>query len=313
MARRLKSPSKGRGERPEIDRDGLATLSSREQQVLGLAAEGFLDKQISSELGVSINTLRTYWTRIRSKVGEVPRSALAVAYTGQATAAIATVAEDEVDWIIDLDRYVYHRVSERHAAYESAVGVDLSLDEVLTVFHPAESAPNSGVVRRAWTQPMTFPNSRFAARAITPKGIQIVSAVIRVERDETGKATLLYGRRMPNMDVRAPDILNVEVGYWQRDLSTNVFTCDLAFCKIFNIDPADADIRSAALRKFHPDEADMVQNFVDNAIAHGKGHERASHRLQAADGSFRWATTDLRIEYEGSTPVRALGTVMVFQ
>ena len=44
-------------------------LSPRERKVIGLAAAGMLDKQISPELDISLNTLRTYWTRIREKVG----------------------------------------------------------------------------------------------------------------------------------------------------------------------------------------------------------------------------------------------------
>ena len=53
-----------------------ATLSAREEQILGLAASGLLDKEIVRELGVSIHTLHTYWKRIRAKLGEGNRSAL---------------------------------------------------------------------------------------------------------------------------------------------------------------------------------------------------------------------------------------------
>jgi len=55
-------------------------LSSRESQILGLAASGLLDKEIGPELGVSQNTLRTYWKRIRAKLGDGTRSALAGTY-----------------------------------------------------------------------------------------------------------------------------------------------------------------------------------------------------------------------------------------
>jgi DNA-binding CsgD family transcriptional regulator/GAF domain-containing protein len=58
----------------------LKNLSDREQQILGLAAAGLLDKQISHELGLSLNTLRTYWTRIRQKGGNLPRAALTVSF-----------------------------------------------------------------------------------------------------------------------------------------------------------------------------------------------------------------------------------------
>lgn len=63
----------------EISR-GIGRLSQREQEVLGLAAVGYLDKQISLELDLSLNTLRKYWRRIRGKVGDLTRSALVAAY-----------------------------------------------------------------------------------------------------------------------------------------------------------------------------------------------------------------------------------------
>ena len=55
-------------------------LSSREYQILGLAASGLLDKEIGPELGISLHTLHTYWKRIRAKVGEGNRSALVAAH-----------------------------------------------------------------------------------------------------------------------------------------------------------------------------------------------------------------------------------------
>lgn len=55
-------------------------LSKREREILELAAQGKLDKEIGNELGVSINTLRTYWNRIRAKVGDLSRSAFAAAW-----------------------------------------------------------------------------------------------------------------------------------------------------------------------------------------------------------------------------------------
>lgn len=44
-------------------------LSSREAELLAKASTGLQDKQIAELLGVSPNTLRTYWSRIRQKLG----------------------------------------------------------------------------------------------------------------------------------------------------------------------------------------------------------------------------------------------------
>lgn len=54
--------------------------------MLGLAAAGLADKNISNQLGVSYNTLNTYWKRIRQKLGDFSRSALTAAYARETLA-----------------------------------------------------------------------------------------------------------------------------------------------------------------------------------------------------------------------------------
>ncbi len=54
----------------------INSLSRQESLVLDLAAKGLLDKEISQELQISKNTIRTYWTRIRGKIGEQSRVGL---------------------------------------------------------------------------------------------------------------------------------------------------------------------------------------------------------------------------------------------
>lgn len=49
-------------------------LSARETQIARLAAQGLTDKEIARKVGVSITTIRTYWMRIRRKVGASNRA-----------------------------------------------------------------------------------------------------------------------------------------------------------------------------------------------------------------------------------------------
>ncbi|MCC6403305.1 MAG: helix-turn-helix transcriptional regulator [Fimbriimonadaceae bacterium] len=48
---------------------GIRTLSERESEIVGKAAEGYSDKQICAALSISQGTLGTYWARIRQKCG----------------------------------------------------------------------------------------------------------------------------------------------------------------------------------------------------------------------------------------------------
>jgi DNA-binding NarL/FixJ family response regulator len=49
-------------------------LSSRELDIVKLAATGMCDKEIASHLGVTLATVRTYWERLRVKTGSRSRT-----------------------------------------------------------------------------------------------------------------------------------------------------------------------------------------------------------------------------------------------
>jgi DNA-binding NarL/FixJ family response regulator len=47
----------------------IPRLSKREIQLLRLAAIGSADKEIAREINVSVATIRTYWDRVKVKLG----------------------------------------------------------------------------------------------------------------------------------------------------------------------------------------------------------------------------------------------------
>jgi PAS domain S-box-containing protein len=62
-------------------------LSKREREILALAREGMMDKEIAEELGVKEATVKTFWGSLRHKLGARNRThalsiALRHAYTG---------------------------------------------------------------------------------------------------------------------------------------------------------------------------------------------------------------------------------------
>ena len=309
MRLRLDKPGRPVVELRGVDSAAVKALSRREGEVLSLAASGYIDKEISVQLGISPNTLRTYWARIRSKIGDVPRSALAVAYATENTTH-AVVEAGDADWVVDLERWTYRRASARPTLVDVEVGEEVSFDDVIAVVHP-EDTPN---LLRLLEEIKTGERSEFTfeLRVVTPIGIETTSSFVRVVGDETGRATRLTGTRTENVDLRATGRPTVEVGYWTRDLRTGRFTADEACCAIFGIDPAEPNLREAAMARFHPEEQALTSSFVDSAVQARKDHARATHRLLKPDGSYRWITTDMRIEYEGDAPARALGTVMAF-
>jgi DNA-binding CsgD family transcriptional regulator len=58
----------------ELSKPFGAKISGREGAILELASNGKTDKQIASELGLSVGTIRTYWGRIRVKFSALTRA-----------------------------------------------------------------------------------------------------------------------------------------------------------------------------------------------------------------------------------------------
>jgi PAS domain S-box-containing protein len=116
-------------------------LSDRERDVLFLAADGLTDKEIAHRLGIGAKTVRTYWDRVRGKLGASSRTqalamALRAAYDelAEREARFRTfverlpayfVALDEAGQILYMNEEVArligdhdHRVSDPHEVLE---------------------------------------------------------------------------------------------------------------------------------------------------------------------------------------------------
>ena len=80
-------------ERNNLDNEGEFMTSrsresgnpSRESQIMVLAAEGLTDKQISSQLGISPDTVSTYWRRILSRYNAASRTEVVAKMVRQQT------------------------------------------------------------------------------------------------------------------------------------------------------------------------------------------------------------------------------------
>jgi PAS domain S-box-containing protein len=70
-------------------------LSRQEERVLNLARQGFGDKQIALELGLSPDTVRTYWQRIRTKIGAGTRAEIVATISDKETEAKVKLVEQE--------------------------------------------------------------------------------------------------------------------------------------------------------------------------------------------------------------------------
>jgi DNA-binding CsgD family transcriptional regulator len=102
------------------------TISPAEKRILNLAIKGMTDKEICRELGLSITTVRTHWTRLRKKLGVVNRA--------QAVAEALDLQSNEQLRLMQARVKAMHRalnqcglaVWEWHPQFDKVVADDLS-------------------------------------------------------------------------------------------------------------------------------------------------------------------------------------------
>ncbi len=70
-------------------------VPKRERQVLECAAEGMTDKEIAAVLGISTETVNTYWRRIRQRFGAVNRAEVVALVTREKTADTLKLMSEE--------------------------------------------------------------------------------------------------------------------------------------------------------------------------------------------------------------------------
>jgi PAS domain-containing protein len=123
-----------------------------------LAAAGRTDKEICRELGVSLPTVRTHWTRLRDKLDVVTRTQAVAAAMRQAQAAQATGAARLLDgldlsgigfWTWDGETNEVRPDEECRRLFGLAEGTSLTLNELLSHVPPSERGEVLALLQKA--------------------------------------------------------------------------------------------------------------------------------------------------------------------
>jgi DNA-binding CsgD family transcriptional regulator/PAS domain-containing protein len=288
----------------KLDPSDLERLSSREEQVLALASAGLLDKQIAAELGITLNTLRTYWSRIRAKIGDVPRSALSALFAERK----AVQTERGIlgaSWDIDLQRQAFCYYGDRDFP-----NGEMKVEDLLQRFHPDDAPRVRSLLASIVEQDV--PPFMFVARYVTDHGLELASAYVVIERDESGRAVRMVGRAAPLINLSSPNI-SASVGSYVRDLATNRIDADDGFCKIFRVNPGDPDLLERVINRNCPEYRETFRAIVAEMIAHGRQTLTHTYRLCFEDGTQLWTSSHVSLEFESGRPVRVRATVIAYE
>lgn len=282
---------------------GLDQLSAREEQVLSLAAEGLVDKQIAANLAVSENTLRTYWRRIRLKLGEAPRSALAADY---ARRRAAQDLEDEGAWTFYIDRRMVHYHGDRDVL---PLG-ETTYEEAIKAFYPGDRDRMARLVEQL--AQYDVPPITVLVRIMTARGVQTVCTRLEPVRDNRGKVVAIVGRPAPLLDLTSDSSPPARFGTYRRDLDTDEVEIDEGFREIYRIDPEEKDIRAAVLRTHCASSRKKMAGMVEAMIATGSGRRRWAVSLCFPNGEQVWVSGQSFLEERGGRPIAFIAQVVSF-
>jgi len=294
-----------------IDGRRFSTLSDRERQILSLATKGFLDKEIGRELGLSLNTMRTYWSRIRAKVGGVPRAALAAAFVSSHTETSAkTRALSDATYVIDLGSMTVKASDAMNLSHGLAIRKQHPVEAYHRNVHPADLPLLEGVMEdiMSGNEDRLHLNYRLAL----PTGIRHVSVVVTAVKNAEGIPVQVVGKSVDSFDCRPLLDSRVMFGLWTEDLLTGEFWADDECLGILRLPASKRRCRDSFYRCLHPDSVERARGLVDETVSQFMARNRHDYRLRFDDGSEVWARTDIAIEYGLDGPFRVLGTVLCF-
>jgi len=156
-----------------------------------------IDKEIGVEMGVTINTLRSYWARIRRKIGDAPRAAIVAGYVERNMRDRAeesrTIYLNE-DWELDIETdmlFASDSINETHGLQK---GVAHPRSAYSAHYHPEDEVRAREAIDAALKGNENAYHIQF--RLLGKEGIEHVSLLIVVGRDANGKPIKWYGHRI---------------------------------------------------------------------------------------------------------------------
>lgn len=229
-------------------------LSTRERDVLRLAALGLMDKEIVRDLSISPNTLRTYWSRIREKLGEGSRTRLAAIWLEEERRIrehdiLISTPTTHRSWVYDVETRLL-LVSDDIA---NRYGLEPGLWHHDTEFGQLIRASD----RLEWLLMME------RAEATGQRHFSVTHRLFAVEGPEVVHS---HGQFLPGPDgklryLRAQTVTlqltaiveAMQVGLWTRNWATDEFEANAECCQIFGLDyDTFHNHRTAFLARVHP-------------------------------------------------------------
>lgn len=279
-----------------------------------MAAAGMLDKEIGRDLGVSLNTLRTYWQRIRAKTGDATRSALVGMFV-QADLGSGDMESLDVfpheGVIIDVERGLMLAADTVNDMHGLEHGKWHPLAAYANIYHPddrdaARKAIYDVIEGRIDSAHVTF-------RLVPDTGVELISVTFQSVRDKQGRVHKVFGYRVRALDCRPGHDPEVRLGYWERWADSDKFRIDAGLADILGLDSEGDYPRSEIVQRLHPDDQEAMGTYVQKAIEAGHRQAQMDTRALGKDGHWYWVRTKAHIIAHPGGRFHISGTAVVFR
>lgn len=288
-------------------------LSSRERQIIGMAAAGMLDKQIGVELGLSTNTLRTYWSRIRSKMGDAPRAALVAEFvkSNLRGSAEATTQVTHEGWIIDVPTMSMTASDSINDLHGLEKGRPHHVSNYSRLYHPEDREATRAALYEVIEGRVD--NAHLVFRLTLETGIELVNLSVHSVRDDSGSVAKVYGYRARSLDCRVDFDPSVRIGRWERLYPEETIWIDDELASIvgrsrggtFDLDEIASHVLTRDIAQFKAD--------TEEAIASGDPFVTHDGKFRHVDGTEHWCRITRTLVRQDDGRFRVYGTLAIFR
>lgn len=278
-----------------------------------MAAAGMLDKQISSELGISPNTLRTYWTRIRGKLGQVTRSAIVAGFvsaSNQGDEGAEIPQLDHEGWILDVPSMTMVASDAVNDLHGLQRGVPHPALEYSRLYHPEDRDATRKVLYDVIEG--RIESAHLVFRLAIEGGVELVHLTVSAIRAHDGSVKTVYGYRTRSLDCRPGRDPGVQIGHWERNFPDKEVWIDDDLAEMAGLDRAGVVPIEDLLALLDDEDREELSTRITAAIESKEELVQNEARYFKPDGSVIWTRTTRRFYYQDDGRVKIVGTVIRF-
>ncbi|WP_158824715.1 PAS domain-containing sensor histidine kinase [Mucilaginibacter lacusdianchii] len=102
---------------------------------------------------------------------------------------------------------------------------------------------------------------------------------------------------------------HLQIGYWELDLQSRKMICTAPCKTIFGLAETDEFTYEKLLSLIHDDDLPLMQQQINNVIAHQTDNYNTEYRIEQSNGTMRWIKADGWIILDDNKLARLAGTI----